>query len=75
MKCSSFLQKSSPLSQGKSKQSVAADDPSRPGDEHPQESELATGEGDRVTGIAAEPAGIEIEDEAREAHRECGFPR
>jgi hypothetical protein len=46
-----------------------------PGDEHPQESELATGEGDRVTGIAAEPAGIEIEDEAREAHRECGFPR
>ena len=56
-------------------QSVAADNPSRPGDEHPQDSELATCERDRVAEFADKHAAVEIEDEARETHRQCDLRR
>ena len=50
-------------------QSVAADHPSGPGDEHPQQSELPARQRDRLAGLAGEHAGLEIEHEAREAQR------
>jgi hypothetical protein len=56
-------------------QRVAAENPSWPGDEHPHDSEFAPCERDHLAGLAGERAGVEIEDEAREAHERCGFLR
>jgi hypothetical protein len=50
-------------------QTVAADDPSWPADEHPQQSQLAPRQRDRLTGIAGEPASLENQDEAGEMQR------
>ena len=49
-------------------QSVAADDPPWPGDEHPQESKLAAGERDHLPGFVGQHAGVKIEGERGEAH-------
>ena len=63
-----------PVGQGV-QQRVPADDPSWPGDEHAQERELAARQRDRLAGFARKRAGVEIEDEAREAHGRRRFAR
>ena len=56
-------------------QSVAADNPSWPGDEHPQYSELASCKRHWFARLAGQQASIEVEDEPGKAHDRSGFPR
>ncbi len=63
-----------PLGEGV-QQSVAADHPSGPGDEHPQQSELSACQRDRLAGLARERAGVKIEYEGSKTQRRVRGPR
>jgi hypothetical protein len=56
-------------------QSVAADNPTWSGDEHPQYSELASCKRHRFARVAGQQASVKVEEEPGEAHDRFGFPR
>src|SRR5271165_286319 len=56
-------------------QCVPAQHATRPGDEHPEQRELAAGQRDGVARLTSQRAGVEIEDEAGKPHRRLRFAR